>query len=469
MISDVRNAKLVIDDMFTKLGGQKIDCPDSEMQAEYRLLYVACCRIRGSTKKVKLRWGRYAFPPTFPKSVEPHAIGGNWRYYAPDAEWRCSFSFFDPDELAYDPDDILRMNVSIREGYFGNDALVVAWLYDGLDDEERFSEEDRQQAYRFRIITPDSELYAQYQSEGIPQASFDVSEEDIKWLDKVVGHFANTSSGGYESVLRLAYVSGVLLNGYMGEAWRRRHIWAGLVGDARGKTLGELGSIKRFATEKHIFRAIALAEIFYNLQAAPGIREKARGLLNENIESVLGELEGVQLLCASGRPIELVAPNNVKGESYDLKTKLTDGTSVACEIKTKFEDTQFSPQTVLRTLGQACKQLPADGLNAIVMKVPEAWLDQVDVEEMLEQAATEIFRQRSTASAIFFHWHLWTKVDGHISQNFKITKHTNDAARHTHPELLDLIRAPLTRYRRLYQILDIPHMSFTPTAASNFS
>jgi hypothetical protein len=346
---------------------------------------------------------------------------------------------------------------------------VVVWLYDGFDDEERFGEEDRLQAYRFRMLAPDSELAVRYESEGVTQASFDISEEDIKWLDRIVGHFANTSSGGYESVLRLAHISGVLLDGYMGEAWRNRHVWAGLVGDARGKTLGKLGSIDRFADEKHFFRVIALAEIFYNLQAAPGIREKARGLLNEDIESVLGELEGVQLLYASGRPVELVVANNVKGESYDLKTKLTDGTPVACEIKTKFEDTQFSERTVLRTLEQACKQLPTDGLNAVVMKVPEAWLDQIDVEEMLEQAATDIFRQRSTISAIFFHWHLWTEVNGRISQDFRVTKHTNDDARHTHPELLDLIRAPLTRYQRLYQILDIPHMSFTPTAPEGFN
>lgn len=145
MIADVRNAKLVIDDMymFTKLGGSKLDCPDEEMQAEYRLLYVACCRIRGSAKKVKLRWDRYAFPPSFPRSVEPHSCG-DWEHQSSNAVWRRTFTFFDPGELDYDPNDTLVMNVSIKESYFGNDALVVAWLYDGLDDEERFSEEDRQ-------------------------------------------------------------------------------------------------------------------------------------------------------------------------------------------------------------------------------------------------------------------------------------------------------------------------------------
>ncbi len=263
-----------------------------------------------------------------------------------------------------------------------------------------------------------------------------------------------------ESILRLAYISGILISAYMGESWKNRHVWAGMFGAARGKTFGKFGSINYLMHEKHLFRVLAVAEMFYNLQGKPGVRERARGWLNEDIESVLGELQGVQLLHASGRDVEFNSPNNVKGENYDVRTFIEGGVSVACEIKTKFENTGFSQATVRRTLEQACRQLPSDGLTAIIMKAPEQWFDQIDARETLEAATKDIFRQRSNISAIFFHWELWKQEGTSTVQNFTVAKHINDDARQKHPELEDLIQAPLTHYKRLHEIVNIPHISF---------
>ncbi len=99
-----------------------------------------------------------------------------------------------------------------------------------------------------------------------------------------------------------------MLSLYLGEAWKDRYVWRGLLGEVKGKTLGQFGSITHLAAENHFFRVVSLADIFYNFQGVPGIQERARLCRADSIESVLGELEGAQLLYASGRSsIRLVA------------------------------------------------------------------------------------------------------------------------------------------------------------------
>ncbi len=188
VLTNIRAAKAVTDDMFVKLGGEPYECPESEAQAEYLLLYTTCRRFKGSAKKVMMRWYRYAFlPQAFQKDVEPHAIG-DWQYFSPKAEWRRTFYFYDPGEQNWNPADMLYLNVYVREGLVNGDALVVAWLFDSVEEEERFGEADRGKADRLHLLPTSGELVAHYESQGVSPAAFDITDQELEWLDTFVGY-----------------------------------------------------------------------------------------------------------------------------------------------------------------------------------------------------------------------------------------------------------------------------------------
>ncbi len=113
---------------------------------------------------------------------------------------------------------------------------------------------------------------------------------------------------------------------------------------------------------------------------------------------------------------------------------------------------------------KAADQLPPDRPGVAIIKVPDVWFNQVDAEVMLEEVATDFFRQQRSISAVFYHRHLWTRVGTQTRQNFNYRVYVNPNARHTHPEIGELIRPPLKRYRRLSEILSIPHMNFKHAA-----
>lgn len=59
MAVNVNGVKRLIDDMVGSLGGERIDCPEDVLAAEFTLLHVACCRYPGTLEEAMQRWDSY--------------------------------------------------------------------------------------------------------------------------------------------------------------------------------------------------------------------------------------------------------------------------------------------------------------------------------------------------------------------------------------------------------------------------
>ncbi len=292
-------------------------------------------------------------------------------------------------------------------------------------------------------------------------SDFKVIEEDIKTLDEIAIRELDRSDFNM-TIGRLYFISWNLLTNYMNEAWVDKYVLR-----TKKKNLQRFNQPTDFENYKLIDRVVAFAEMFYNFQSVEGIKEKARQLLEEDVESALGELEGAQRLFAAGRKIKFMVPSGVKGKDYDVETYLSDGTLVACEMKCKFEATNLSERTIEETIKNASGQLPKDILGAVFLKIPESWVKEERFEEVISAATQRAFRHTTTASVVFFHWETWHDLES--ESDFKpegARRHlagiidTNPKARIKHDEIQALSNPILSSYKRFYEIIGMRGVSF---------
>lgn len=282
-------------------------------------------------------------------------------------------------------------------------------------------------------------------------SDFLANSETIKELDDVARKTLSNSEFD-RTIGRLFFISNRLLAGYMTQEWVDKYI----LGE-KEKTFKRFHQPVELEDYKFLARVISFAEMIYNFQFSEGIKEKTQQLTQDgDVESALAELEGTQLLFASGKKVRFIIPSNTKGNDYDTETYLNDGTPVACEMKCKFEKTSFSQKTVEETIKEASRQLPKNIPSLVFIKVPEQWTISEDFEIILSSSAQKAFERTKTVAVVVFHWEVWKPLNPKGAlQSFNYKVEANSQARIQNDELKFLIAPPRVYYKRFYEIIGI--------------
>ena len=455
MSVDIRGVKSFIDHLVGYLSAERIECPVYDPEVEALYYYIVCCRSHRTAKTLIRKWDRFPRFRTGDPTVRPHPIN-DWHKQPQSGRTQRAY-YIGEDDFSSDSAPMLILNVVFEE-QSEKGTFFTIHLFDSEDKEPTL--EDGCRGFKFGFMSDEvGEVLRQNNpSVQLARADFDLTDGDLRWLDKFSIRLMRNKSGDEETILRCLFLSSRLLSSYLGEAWVTRNLWEFKKGRIEPFNFSEG---RDFVGHRLLIRSLEFAEMLYNFQAVLGMRDKVNRLRTENVESGLGELQGAQMLYASGRDIAFVVPSHVKGKDYDVDVCLSDGTRVACEMKSKIETTSFSQQTVERSIEKACAQLPKDRPTAVFLKMPEHWFDQIDAEEVLSTAIANVFRQRTSVSAVFLHWETWQKYQAEgVLRKTHYEKYLNSNAAFQHPELAELVKLPLTRYKRLTEIIDIPDFRF---------
>jgi hypothetical protein len=91
------------------------------------------------------------------------------------------------------------------------------------------------------------------------------------------------------------------------------------------------------------------------------------------------------------------------GEDYDFEILYPGALKVPADAKCKFETTKVNPESVRNSLKKARTQLPEDRPSLVFVKVPQNWIDDIEVVKALETIAIDFFRNTDRVVSIKFY------------------------------------------------------------------
>lgn len=154
-------------------------------------------------------------------------------------------------------------------------------------------------------------------------------------------------------------------------------------------------------------RLLTLAEGLYNLKEIEGFDGILERLKNENIESVIAEIESGRLLRHRRLAFKYVTRTFKKREDFDIH--IIDGSNeIFCETKCKIETTGFSETSFRNSLQKAKQQLPLNCPAIILIKIPDKWVKH---ENKLKRI-TKVFVEKTERPVGVVCWfEQWIQMD----------------------------------------------------------
>jgi len=160
-------------------------------------------------------------------------------------------------------------------------------------------------------------------------------------------------------------------------------------------------------------KILMLGESLYNLRNIEGIQNILRKLENENIESVIAELESGRLLYHRGVFFKYVSSSQIKRNDFDIY--ILDGSNkIFCETKCKLNTTIFSENSFHNSLHKAKQQLPKDYPAIILIKIPDTW---GKYEYKLRNVAKDLVLKTERPIGIICWYEIWQKIDNIFTLN----------------------------------------------------
>ncbi len=196
-------------------------------------------------------------------------------------------------------------------------------------------------------------------------------------------------------------VAQLFLTVALGEEWFAEHVAA----SAAPSDFFRNGRHDDDSTVIGALRVIHLAEMIFNLQHLPGVKNSIDLVGSGKVEAGFAELEVGKILHIHDRQFAFRTPTGTRGLDYDLELRYGDVT-VCADTKCKLETTALSEGTVLDSLDTARRQLPKDRPGAIFVKVPQMWNSPVDdtaLGAFLQSTTAKFFRGTGRVVTVKFH------------------------------------------------------------------
>jgi hypothetical protein len=232
-----------------------------------------------------------------------------------------------------------------------------------------------------------------------------LSHTDIKGFVKDF----RTFTGGTASNIAQLYALGaeVLIN-LVGMTWVQNNVFGVAPIDTFLKATSHVTE-DRF---KHSDRVVSLAEMLFHFQDIDGIEKRIADMMSSSVEDTVGELEGAKFLFRSRIPFRFVVPSGQRGKDFDVQVFGPSGKDINFEMKTKPAETVLSAATIWNTLNNNRDQLPKGRPGVMFMKIPETWICQPEVSEIMGSTLTRFFRGTDRVAAVILHWEEWQFVPG---------------------------------------------------------
>jgi hypothetical protein len=179
-----------------------------------------------------------------------------------------------------------------------------------------------------------------------------------------------------------------------------------------------------------VFRVIELAENLFNLQNVEGFDaciEQMKAAA-EKIESSCAELDFGRFLYIHDVGFRFVVPQQRRGNDYDFEVTYPDGLTVPADAKCKFENTD--PESVRNSLIKARKQLPKDRAGMIFVKIPQSWIEEVEVAKALVSVANDFLRHTDRVVSVKFYVSQLEAINNRILHRHGLREVTNVNSRH---------------------------------------
>ena len=145
-------------------------------------------------------------------------------------------------------------------------------------------------------------------------------------------------------------------------------------------------------------RIHALGRRLYEFQSYDWFGDALIRLRTRDLSGASFELDTIWLLMMAVSPVHVRVETGRKGEDYDL-VAFIEGERVPVEMKTKEDETPFSPATVTNTVRKAAKQFPKGSQGVLFMRLPFAWVGP-RLEEEYNEALSEGVRNTSRVGAV---------------------------------------------------------------------
>lgn len=172
----------------------------------------------------------------------------------------------------------------------------------------------------------------------------------------------------------------------------------------RSKTIG-------FQWQERVFR---FAERVYNLRHISNIENIINDIIRGELVSRFAELEVGSHLLSRGIKFEFVIPEGEKGKDFDIK--IIEPLIINCEVKHKIESTILSNNTLTKTIRSANDQIPQDVPAIIFIKIPEQWISDKKLKEVIDEVLEPFFKRNS--NHIIGIMLRWEERDSHIDGMF---------------------------------------------------
>jgi hypothetical protein len=266
---------------------------------------------------------------------------------------------------------------------------------------------------------------------------------EVQHLRNIAGIGLKQNPNRDETALRY-FLATVLLRHYLGSTWCDECVKPGQTDVPRGSRAGRLflrtdndGSADGYRHQERVER---LAELLYNLQDVQGIAGRRASIQEGAVESTYAELEFAGHFIRRGVRVQFLDRSGVKGNDYDFDAG-EGATTVCCEVKCRLESTDLGLNTIIKALGTARKQMPADRAAIIGVKIPEPWIREPALRGTFESALASFFRNSGRVVAVVMRWEEVSDLstgDGVILYKFRTI--LNKTSRHLSNEVTCLVQ-----------------------------
>ena len=241
----------------------------------------------------------------------------------------------------------------------------------------------------------------------------------VKDLHDFLSHFEATAGEDLKNSEAARYYLALIIFGQiLGDRWVQENLLS-----KEGKPDYFKVSERGEAWYKNQERVTKIAEMLFNFQNIEGFAYLIEKLKKEDVESVVAEVQGAAIISGSGFRIRF------RKENYDLDILLADGQVAAGEVKCKLEATRLTSKTVRYAIEKARSQLPKDKAGFVLVKIPENWVREPAVEEIIAAGIKSVLWQSKRTTSLIFWWEEWSLVGGGWLRVIKTREEINPKAR----------------------------------------
>jgi hypothetical protein len=217
----------------------------------------------------------------------------------------------------------------------------------------------------------------------------------------------------------------------LGEEWSERHIGRIKACDYFKANVQDHRELLRYMA-----RATEFGELIYNLQGVGGFDERIASIRTDvhGIESGIAELFAGKFFRMANVLFQYVVVKKQQGENTPKNPDIEYVAGLcrweACEVKCNIQKTELNERSIINILKSAKSQLPKGKAGAILIRVPENWIEDMATGARVIESAVKKFisvEKTTRVSSVFVFASATSLHDNDLmAQSFAVKEFRNE-------------------------------------------